>query len=95
MDYDLSRIYEILTNGRKLVNAKPGESVDIKGNIAGFRIPSGGKITYLLHKENEPGLKIFYGESVIEIGKNGMKKSNISEDMAFLVEFLENAAGEI
>lgn len=96
MDYNLSKIYEILTDGGILEDVKSGESVDIKGNIAGFPIPKGGIITYLSQNGKEPELKIEYGVAVIEIGKNGMKKSKGSEAMEPLVNFLDGAiAGEL
>ena len=90
MGYDIFKIYEILTDGGNFEAAKAGESVCIKGNIAGFRIPLGGKITYIETNEKEPELKIEYGEAVIEIGKNCMKKSKVSEAMEPLVEFLNS-----
>lgn len=90
MEYDLSKIYELLTDGGNFEAAKAGESVCIKGNIAGFPIPRGGKITYLSNDGTEPELKIAYGVAVIEISKSGMKKSNVSEAMEPFVNFLNS-----
>lgn len=90
MEYDLARIYEILTNGGNLADAKPGEPVEIKGNLNGFRLPTGGKISYLLQKGTGPELRIVYDDSVIEVGKKYVCLSKVPEIMAPLVEFLEN-----
>ncbi len=96
MEYDLARIYEILTSGGNLEDAKHGESVEIKGNIAGFRIPSGGKISSLLRKGTGPELRISYDEAVIEVGKKYVSMSKVPDSMAPLVRFLDdNLIGEL
>lgn len=96
MEYDLSKIYEVLTDGGNLEDAKPGESVDIKGNIAGFRIPSHGKITYLLQNITGPKLRIAYGDVVIEVGKKYRSISKVPDGMEPLVRFLDdNIIGEL
>ena len=95
MEYDLDTIYEILTNGKKLEDAKSGEAVEIKGRINGFHIPSGGKITYLPQDLMGPELKITYGYAVIEVGKKYVSLSKVPESMYLLVRFLDdNIIGE-
>ncbi|MFH1471603.1 MAG: hypothetical protein ABIF85_01775 [Nanoarchaeota archaeon] len=90
MEYNLSRIYEVLTDGGILEDAKLGESVEIKGNSDGFRIPTGGKITYLPQNEIGSEIKIEYSETVIEIGKKYMLLFKVPESMEPLLKFLDN-----
>ncbi len=89
MEYDLSKIYDALTDGRTFEEAKSGEPVEMKGNIDGFFIPLGGKMTYLIRDVTGPELRIEYGDTVIEVGKKYVILYKFHEDMNVLVKFLD------
>ena len=98
MEYDLARIYESLTRGGNLADAKPGVPVEIRGTIDGFHTPAGGKISFLSRKIRgieRPELKIEYGDVVIEVGEKYICLSKVPESMEPLFRFLDdNVIGE-